>query len=66
MLGPGIKANWKWSNQEMARVNIDILGIIERKWTGMSEFNSDYHQIYYCGQEFLRINGVAIIVNKSV
>ena len=52
--------------QEMARVNVDILRVSELKWTGMSEFNSDYHQIYYCGQEFLRINGVAIIVNKSV
>ena len=47
MLGPYIKVNWKWSNQEMARVNIDILGIIERKWTGMGEFNSDDHYIYY-------------------
>ena len=52
--------------QEMARVNVDILRVSELKWTGMSEFNSDYHQIYYCGQEFLRINGVAIIVNKRV
>ena len=66
MLGPCIKVNWKWSNQEMARVNIDILGIIERKWTGMSEFNSDDHYIYYCGQESLRRNGVAFIVNKRV
>ena len=48
----------------MARVNIDILGINELKWTGMGEFNSDYHYIYYCGQESLRRNGVAIIVNK--
>ena len=52
--------------QEMARVNIDILGINELKWTGMGEFNSDYHYIYYCGQESLRRNGVAIIVNKSL
>ena len=52
--------------QEMARVNIDILGIRERKWTGMGEFNSDDHYIYYCGQESLRKNGVAIIVNKRV
>ena len=50
---------------EMARVNIDILGISELKWTGMGEFNSDDHCIYYCGQESLRRNGVAIIVNKS-
>ena len=52
--------------QEMARVNIDILGISELKWTGMSEFNSDDHYIYYCGQEFLRRNEVANIVNKRV
>ena len=51
---------------EMARVNIDILGINELKWTGMGEFNSDDHCIYYCGQESLRRNGVAIIVNKRV
>ena len=50
--------------QEMARVNIDILGISELKWTGMGEFNSDDHYIYYCGQESLRRNGVALIVNK--
>ena len=50
--------------QEMARVNIDILGISKLKWMGMNEFNSDYHYIYYCGQESLRRNGVAIIVNK--
>ena len=49
--------------QEMTRVNIDILGISELRWTGMGEFNSDDH-IYYCGQESLRRNGVAIIVNK--
>ena len=52
--------------QEMARVNVDILGIIELKWTGMGEFNSDDHYIYYCGQESLRRNGVAIMVNKRV
>ena len=52
--------------QEMAGVNIDILGITELKWTGMSEFNSDYHYIYYCGQESLRRNRVALIVNKRV
>ena len=51
--------------KEMARVNIDILGISELKWTGMGEFNSDDHQIYYCGQESLRKNGVALIVNKN-
>ena len=50
----------------MARVNIDILGISELKWTGMGEFNSDDHYIYYCGQESLRRNGVAIRVNKSL
>ena len=52
--------------QEMARVNVDILGISELKWTGMGEFNSDDHYIYYCGQESLRRNGVAIMVNKSL
>ena len=51
--------------QEIARVNINILGISELKWTGVGEFNSDDHYIYYCGQESLRRNGVAIIVNKS-
>ena len=50
----------------MARVNVDILGIGELKWTGMHEFNSDDHYIYYCGQESFRRNGVAIIVNKIV
>ena len=50
----------------MARVNIDILGISELKWTGMGEFNSDDHYIYYCGQESLRRNGAAIMVNKRV
>ena len=52
--------------QEMSRVNIEILGISELKWTGMGEFNSDDHYIYYCGQESLRRNGVAIIANKRV
>ena len=52
--------------QEMARVNIDISGISEIKWTGMGEFNSDDYYIYYCGQESLRRNGVALIVNKRV
>ena len=52
--------------QEMARVNVDILKISELKWTGMGEFNSDDHYIYYCGQEFLRRNGVAIMINKRV
>ena len=51
---------------EMARVKVDILGISELRWTGMGEFNSDDHYIYYCGQESLRRNGVAIIVNKRV
>ena len=52
--------------QGMARVNVDILGISKLKWTGMCEFNSDDHYIYYCGQESLRRNGVAIMVNKRV
>ena len=52
--------------QEMARVNVDILGISDLKRTGMGEFNSDDHYIYYCGQESLRRNGVAILVNKRV
>ena len=52
--------------QEMERVNIDILGISELKWTGTGEFNSDDHFIYYCGQEYLRRNGIAIRVNKRV
>ena len=52
--------------QEMTRVNVDILGISELKWTGMDEFDSDDHYIYYCGQESLRRNGIAIIVNKRV
>ena len=52
--------------QNMARVKVDILGISELKWTGMGEFNSDDHYIYYCEREFLRRNGVAIMVNKRV
>ena len=52
--------------QDMARVNINILEISKLKWTGIGEFNSDDHYIYYCGQESLRRNGVAIIVNKRV
>ena len=52
--------------QEMARVNVDILGITKLKWTGMGDCNSDDHYIYYCGQESRRRNGVAIIVNKRV
>ena len=53
------------AKQEMARANVDILGISELKWTGMGEFNSDDHYIYYCGQESLKRNGVAIMVNKE-
>ena len=52
--------------QEMTRVNIDILGINEVKWTGMGEFNSGDHYIYYCGQESLRRNGIVLIVNKGL
>ena len=52
--------------QEMARVNVNILGISKLKWTGIGEFNSDDHYIYYCWQEPLRRNGVAIMVNKAV
>ena len=51
--------------QEMARVNVNILGISEPKWTGIGEFNSDDHYIYYCGQESFRRNGLALIVNKE-
>ena len=51
--------------KEIARVNVDILGVSELKWIGMGEFNSVNHYIYYCGQESLRRNGVALIVNKS-
>ena len=52
--------------QEMKRVNVDMLGIRELKWTGMCEFNSDGHYIYYCGQESLRRNGVALVVNRRI
>ena len=52
--------------QEMARVNVDLLGISKLKWTGMGEFNSDAHYIFYCGQESLRRNEIAIMVNKRV
>ena len=52
--------------QEMARVNVDIIGISKLKWTGRGEFNSDDHYIYYCGQESLRRNGVALIVNRRI
>ena len=52
--------------QEMTRVNIDIIGVSELKWTGMGKFNSDTHYIYYCGQESLRRNGVVLIVNRRV
>ena len=65
MLGPLIKA-LEVAKQEMARVNIDILGISKPRWTEMGEFNSDDHYIYYCGQESLRRNGVVIIVKKRV
>ena len=60
------QGNLEVVKQEMARGNTDILGISKLKWTGMGEFNSDDHYIYYCGQESLRRNGVAIIVNKRV
>ena len=60
------QSKWELVKQEMARVNIDNLGISELKWTRMGEFNSDDHCIYYCGQESLRRNGVALIVNLRV
>ena len=60
------QGKWEAVKQEMARVNIDILGISKLKWPGTGEFNSDDHYIYYCGQDSLRRNGVAIIVNKRV
>ena len=66
MLGPGIKVKLDVVKQKMSRVNINILGISELKWTGMDEFNSDDYYIYCCGQESLRRNGVALIVNKRV
>ena len=64
MLGPESRQIGN-GQQEMARVDIDILRISELRWTGMGEFNSDNHYIYYCGQESLRRNGVAIIVKKE-
>ena len=63
---PGSYAILEVVKQEMARVNVDILRISELKWTGMGKFNSDNHCIYYCGQESLRRNGVAIMVNRRV
>ena len=60
------QSKWEVVKQEMARFNVNILGINELKWTGMGEFNSDDHYIYYCGQESLRRNGIAIMVNKRV
>ena len=60
------QGNLAMVKQEMARVIIDILGITRLKWVGMSEFNSDDHYIYYCGQESCKRNGVALIVNKRV
>ena len=65
MLGPESRQIGN-GQQEMARVDIDILRISELRWTGTGEFNSDDHYIYYCGQESIRRNGVAIIVNKRV
>ena len=58
------QGKWDMVKQETARVNIDALGIGELKWTVMGEFNSDDHYIYYCGQESLKRNGVALIVNR--
>ena len=60
------QGKWEVVKEEIARVNVYILGISKLKWTGMGEFNSDDHYIYYCGQESLSRNGVAIIVNKRV
>ena len=60
------QGKWEVVKQEMARVNVNILGISELKWTGMGDFNSDDHYIYYCGQESLRRNGVAFMINKRV
>ena len=64
MLGPQIKANWKWLTGD-GKSDVDILGIRELKCTGMCEFNLDDHYIYCCGQQSLRRNGVALIVSKS-
>ena len=60
------QGKWEVVKQDMARVNIDILEVSELKWTGMGEFNSDDHYVYYCRQESLRRNGVAIVVNQSI
>ena len=59
------QGKWEVVKQDMTRVNVNILGIGELRWTGMGEFNSDDHYIYYCGKESLRRNGVAITVNKE-
>ena len=66
MLHPWIKINWKWSKRRWQDWTSDILGINKLKWTGMDNFNSDDHYIYYCGPESLIRNGVALIVNKRV
>ena len=66
MSGPMNQGKLEVVKQEMARVNVNILGISELKWIGMGEFTSDDHCIYYCGQESLRRNGVDIMVNKRV
>ena len=63
---PGMLGKLEVVKQEMARVNVDILGISQLRWTGMGEFNSDDHYIYYCGQESLRRSGVAIMVNTRL
>ena len=60
------QGKWEVVKQEMVRVNINILGITELKWTGMGEFNAHDHYTYYCGQESIRRNGVAIIINKRI
>jgi len=60
------QGKWEVVKQDMTRVNVNILGIGELRWTGMGEFNSDDHYIYYCGQESLQRNGVALIVIKRV
>ena len=66
VMGPDAMSKLEVVKQEMARLNVDILGINELKWTGMGEYNSDDHYIYYCGQESLRRNGVALRVNQRV
>ena len=66
MLGQRIKEKLKVVKQEMARVNVNIFGVSKLKWTGMGEFNSDDHYIYYCGQDSLGQNGIVLIVNKRV